>query len=111
MNKSEKILDSCPVDAFLRIVGQRWSAYILHILAYHRSLRFGQLKREIKGISQKVLTEKLRELEAAKIIYRDYKATVPPQVTYYLTEHGMELIPLLDMIRELAHKWRDKRYL
>ncbi|MCE2991744.1 MAG: helix-turn-helix transcriptional regulator [Candidatus Jidaibacter sp.] len=98
---------ACPVDAFLKIFGQRWSAYILHMLNVNGPIRFGELKRLIAGISQKVLTQKLRELEEAKIIYRHYKNAIPPEVTYGLTQRGLELIPTLNLISELAHRWRS----
>lgn len=107
MNK----LQGCPVEAFLKIIGQRWSSYILHILLLNQRLRFGELKRHIPNISQKVLTEKLRELEKADIIHRDYQNTIPPTVTYSLTKRGKSLSPLLKMISNIAHEWRLESYL
>ncbi len=107
----QKIQTKCPVDAFLKIIGQKWNAYILHILLINGPQRFGTLKKCIPGISQKVLTEKLRELEEAKMIYRDYQPTIPPAVTYGLSDRGIDIIPLLKMVSETAHRWRMKGYL
>lgn len=111
MEKDSKKLEGCPVDAFLKIIGQRWNAYILHILLLNGPLRFGLLKKQIPGISQKVLTEKLRELEEATVIHRDYQNTIPPAVTYSLTERGRSLTPLLKEISLIAHDWRGQGYL
>jgi DNA-binding HxlR family transcriptional regulator len=106
MSKIEKRLQGCPVEAFLKIIGQRWNAYILHILLINGPLRFGILKKNIPGISQKVLTAKLRELESVKIIHRDYEETVPPKVTYSLTALGITLKPFLETMSDIAHSWR-----
>lgn len=101
----------CPVDAFLKIIAQRWSSYILWILVLKGPLRFGALKREMPLISQKVLTQKLRELESAGILHRAYEPTIPPCVTYSLTPLGESLTPLLQMISDTAHMWREKGYI
>lgn len=101
----------CPVDAFLKIIGQRWSSYILWVLVQKGPIRFGALKREIPAISQKVLTEKLRELEKSGLIHRDYEPTIPPTVTYSLTHLAQDLIPLLESINQIAHSWREQGYL
>lgn len=98
----------CPVEALLSTVFQKWSAYIMHILSIHGELRFGELKRQIPNISQKVLTSKLRELERATFINRSYKATVPPEVSYSLTEQGNMLIPVMQNISDIAHKLRKE---
>lgn len=102
---------SCPVEAFLKIIAQRWSAYILWILCQKGHLRFGALRREIPAITQKVLTEKLRELENSGLIHRDYEPTIPPTVTYSLTSLGESIIPLLEMISKTAHLWREQGHI
>ena len=109
--KSEKLinrLSGCPVEAFLKIVGQRWSSYILVVLLKNGEIRFGNLKKSIPKITSKVLTDKLRELEAVGLVKRDYVATIPPQVSYALTERGWSLSPFLNMITEIAESWRKK---
>ncbi len=68
-------------------------------------MRFGALHREIQGISTKVLTERLRMLETEGIIYREYKSTIPPQVTYGLTDRGQELMGVIEQIDTIAQRW------
>ena len=99
---------ACPVDAVLRLLMGPWTTYILYVLRSQGPRRFGELKREINGISAKVLTERLRMLEDARLVHRDYRATIPPQVTYSLAPRGEELNPMLDMVRDIALRWRDE---
>lgn len=111
MKKSENLvkrLAECPVEAFLKLVGQRWSSYILVVLLKNGEIRFGKLKRLIPKITSKVLTEKLRELESFGLVKRDYLPTIPPQVSYKLTELGCSLSPFLNIISEIAESWRIK---
>ncbi|WP_300299814.1 helix-turn-helix domain-containing protein, partial [Ferrovibrio sp.] len=97
---------ACPVDAVLRLLMGPWTTYILYVLRNQGPRRFGELKREISGISAKVLTERLRMLEEARLVHRDYRATIPPQVTYSLAPRGEELNPMLDMLHDVALRWR-----
>lgn len=79
--------------------------YILWVLDTQGILRFGELRRKIDGISPKVLTQRLRRLEEIGIVSRHYESTIPPQVSYELTERGKELSkPLYDLC-ELASRW------
>ncbi|NKB82391.1 MAG: MarR family transcriptional regulator [Nitrospirales bacterium] len=96
----------CPLDSLLRILSGPWTIYILCRLHQHGPTRFGQLKRHMPGISSKMLTERLRSLEAAEIIYRDHQPTVPPQVTYGLMQEGYELTRVLDQLNCLAERWQ-----
>lgn len=96
----------CPLDALLRVLSGPWTIYILCRLHQNGPTRFGQLKRQLVGISAKMLTERLRTLEKAEIIYRQHKPTVPPQVTYGLTKEGRELTTVLDQLNTLAQKWQ-----
>jgi len=98
----------CPLDSLLRLLMGPWTTYILWILSTEGPLRFGALKRQIPGISSKVLTERLRMLEAAEVIYRDYKPTVPPQVTYGLAARGDELRRVLDALNAIARRWETE---
>jgi DNA-binding HxlR family transcriptional regulator len=95
------------MDAFLRLLMGPWTTYILWVLSTKGPTRFGALKREIAGISAKVLTERLRLLEDAGVIYRHYKATIPPEVTYGLTERGKELRQVLDALNDIARRWHE----
>ncbi|MEH2396217.1 helix-turn-helix domain-containing protein [Nostoc sp.] len=97
--------DACPVSILMSLLSGPWTMYILWVLCNRGPTRFGALKHLVEGISTKVLTERLRMLEAAEIIYRHYEPTVPPQVTYGLTERGQELIDVLHQLNTLAERW------
>ena len=98
----------CPLDSLLRILSGPWTIYILCRLHKNGKTRFGELKRQMPGISSKMLTERLRSLEKAEIIDRHQEPTVPPKVTYELTKEGRELTTILDQINTLAYKWQDQ---
>jgi DNA-binding HxlR family transcriptional regulator len=98
----------CPLDSLLKVLCGPWTIYILYRLHHNGATRFGQLKRQMPGISSKMLTERLRTLVKAEIIYRHQEPTVPPQVTYGLTADGRELTTILDQLNTLAHTWEDK---
>jgi DNA-binding HxlR family transcriptional regulator len=99
----------CPLDSLLRVLAGPWTIYILCRLHKNGETRFGQLKRQMPGISSKMLTERLRALEAAEIIFRHQAPIVPPQVTYGLTTEGRELTTILDQINTLAYRWQDQK--
>jgi len=96
----------CPMDALLKLLMGPWTTYILWILRTGGALRFGALKQQVAGVSAKVLTGRLRALEAAGIIYRDYEPTVPPAVTYGLTPRGRNLDAVLDALNDVALRWQ-----
>lgn len=96
----------CPMDALLRLLMGPWTTYILWILRQNGPTRFGALKRQIPGISSKVLTERLRMLESAGVIYRDHNPTIPPEVTYGLAERGEELGAVLGGLEDIARRWQ-----
>lgn len=98
----------CPMDDILRLIMGPWTTYILWLLESQGDLRFGELRGRIPKISSKVLTERLRMLEAAGLVHRDYQPTVPPTVTYSLTPRGHELKGVLKGIHNLALKWQDE---
>ncbi|NJL10027.1 MAG: helix-turn-helix transcriptional regulator [Calothrix sp. SM1_7_51] len=89
----------------MTVLSGPWTMYILWVLSTNGPTRFGVLKRLIEGISTKVLTERLRMLEQEGILFRHYEPTVPPQVTYGLTERAKELVEILDQLNELAQRW------
>ena len=96
----------CPMDDILRLIMGPWTTYILWLLESEGDLRFGELKKRMPKISSKVLTERLRMLEEAGLVHRDYEPTVPPTVTYSLTARGHELKSVLKGIHALALKWQ-----
>ncbi len=85
----------CPITTTLQVIGGRWKTLILFNLR-GGTLRFGALKRSISGITQKMLTQQLRELERDGIVHRKVYAEVPPRVEYSLTEFGESLGPILN---------------
>jgi DNA-binding HxlR family transcriptional regulator len=80
----------CPVEAAVDVFGGKWKALILWWLQ-QRTWRFAELRRQIPGITEKMLTRQLRELEADGIVERRVYPTVPPKVEYSLTEYGRSL--------------------
>ena len=96
---------SCPMDFILRMLMGPWTTYILYNLKAFGPQRFGELKRRVGGVSAKMLTERLRTLEGAGLISRDYEATIPPKVTYSLTQRGHELDEVLGTLAEIGMRW------
>lgn len=96
MKKS--LLDpNCPIGATIKIIGGKWKILILFSLN-EGTKRFNELRREMPGITQRMLTNQLRELEKDKIISRRIYAEVPPKVEYALTDIGKTLNPVLDAL-------------
>lgn len=96
----------CPMEAMLGLLSGPWTLYIVWTLLQNGVMRFGALRREIEGISARVLTERLRRLEDAGVVYREHKPTIPPEVTYGMTERGMELHRVLGEFSALADHWQ-----
>jgi len=94
------------MDSLLRLLMGPWTTYILWVLRSNGPTRFGELKRRVAGVSAKVLTERLRMLEEAGVIHRHFEPTIPPQVTYSLTERGQELRNVLDQLNQVACRWK-----
>ncbi len=97
----------CPLEILLRHISGQWTLYIIWILDTNGALRFGELRRKVDGISTKVLTERLKLLASIELVHRHHEPTIPPQVTYTLTERGKELSGTLDHLYELAVRWYD----
>lgn len=89
---------STGVESALRVLDGRWKLLILFNLFGGKTLRFSELERAIPGISQKMLTQHLRQLEADAILTRHVHPEVPPRVEYQLTDWGQALCPALDEI-------------
>ncbi|MGW0537101.1 winged helix-turn-helix transcriptional regulator [Streptomyces sp. NPDC003032] len=82
---------ACGLDAAVDVVGGKWKPMILWALYAGRTLRFGELKRHIPGVSEKMLIQQLRELESDGIVHREVYREVPPKVEYSLTDLGQSL--------------------
>jgi DNA-binding HxlR family transcriptional regulator len=91
----------CPIMATMAMISDKWKVLIICKLK-KGTLRFNELRRELKGVTQRVLTHQLRELEADGLVKRTIYAEVPPRVEYKLTELGTTLIPVLDHLENWA---------
>jgi DNA-binding HxlR family transcriptional regulator len=96
--------DTCPVLKTADIISGKWTLLILRDLSEGIN-RFSVLERSLVGISPKTLSERLKSLEKAGVITRTSYAEVPPRVVYALTERGIDLIPLIDHMRDYGTKW------
>ena len=92
---AQKELPACPVETTLMLIGDKWKVLILRDLM-PGTKRFGELKKSIGHVSQKVLTAQLREMEAQGLVHRQVYAEVPPRVEYSLTALGRSLQQVLD---------------
>ena len=95
----------CRADPLLRALWGQWKTHVIHALGTAGPCRFGVLRRRIGGISPKVLTQRLRELEADGLVWREVEPTIPPAVTYGLTDMGQEVEAVLRGFDGLAERW------
>lgn len=95
----------CPLHGLVTILSGPWTTYILWLMWQRGPMRFGQLKKQMPGISAKVLTERLRMLEAVGILHRHHEPTIPPKVTYSLTARGDELKAAIGALDAVALRW------
>lgn len=101
-------LPACPVETTLTLIGNKWKILILRDLL-EGTRRFGELKKSVTGISQKVLTANLREMEAQGLLTRTVYPEVPPRVEYALTGTGESLRPVLDAMVDWGAAYQAKR--
>jgi DNA-binding HxlR family transcriptional regulator len=90
-------IPGCPVQATIRLLAGKWKVQIFWYLSFG-GLRFAELRKRIPGISEKVLTEHLRQLEKTGVIQRQATRSVPPAVTYSLNSEGERLIPIMEAL-------------
>ena len=105
MSKDPHKHGECPVDGLLNRISGPWTTYILWLLRQNEMLRFGEFRAHMPGISPKILTERLKRLEANGLVLRDQRPTIPPQVFYSLTARGQELKEILDALGATAQRW------
>lgn len=96
---------SCPVELTMAVIGDKWKIFILRDLL-QGTKRFGELQRSIHGVSQKMLTQQLRSMEADGIISRTVYPQVPPKVEYSLTELGWSLAPVISAMTRWGMEYR-----
>lgn len=89
-------LPACPVETCVSLIGSKWRLLIMRDLLMNGSMRFKELQRSVGGVSQKVLTSNLRDMEEAGLVIRRVYAEVPPRVEYSLTKTGESLKPIMD---------------
>ncbi len=103
--KAAKELPACPVETTLMLIGDKWKVLILRDLLPGKK-RFGELKKSIGSVSQKVLTAQLRDMEESGLVHREVYAEVPPRVEYSLTELGQSLKPILDSMWNWGEEYK-----
>ena len=105
--KGKQELPACPVETTLMLIGDKWKVLILRDLL-PGTKRFGELKKSIGNVSQKVLTANLRSMEESGLLTRKVYAEVPPRVEYTLTETGYSLKPVLDAMVAWGTEYKKK---
>jgi DNA-binding HxlR family transcriptional regulator len=98
--------NSCPVTATMKVLGGKWKSILINAIYLTAPARFGELKRSVKGITQSMLTQQLRELEVDGLINRKIYAEIPPRVEYTLTEFGLTLSPIMQSMAKWGEEYR-----
>lgn len=94
----------CPVEYTLNVIGGKWKLLILYYLMNDRVKRYGELKKAVTGITHKMLSQQLKELESAELIQRKEYHQIPPKVEYSLTDKGVTLLPIIGMMYDWGMK-------
>lgn len=100
-----KMLPACPVETTLTLISDKWKVLILRDLM-NGTMRFGELRKSIGQVSQKVLTAQLRQMEGSGLLTRTVYPEVPPRVEYTLTDLGRSLKPILDAMRVWGEEYQ-----
>lgn len=106
--KSNDNLPACPVETTLMLIGNKWKVLIIRDLLTGTK-RFGELKKSIGKVSQKVLTTQLRDMEESGLISGKIYAEVPPKVEYSLTDLGKSLQPILNAMLQWGTEYKEKK--
>lgn len=104
---TKKELPACPVETTLTMISDKWKVLILRDLLTGTK-RFGELKKSLTGVSQKVLTSQLREMEENVLVERKAYPEVPPRVEYSLTPLGRSLQPIMDAMRAWGEQYKQQ---
>ena len=108
MGKHAEGSGPCAIHGLLEVLARPWTLYILWVLSTGGPTRFGALRRQVEGISSRVLTERLRSLEQGGFIYREYEPTIPPAVTYGITKRMQDIGSVLGELNRLAQTWQQE---
>src|SRR6202049_3812573 len=106
MRRSAQHPSPCAIGGLLELLTRPWTLHILWCLNSNGPMRFGVLRKNVAGISSRVLTERLRMLEEKGFVYRHYQPTIPPAVTYGITDRMKDIEKVLAQLEGLARKWR-----
>src|SRR6266481_6311204 len=98
----------CAIGGMLELLTRPWTLHILWYLSANGPMRFGVLRRQVEGISARVLTERLRTLEGAGFVFRHYEQTIPPAVTYGITDRMKDIEKVLAQLEALSQKWQGE---
>lgn len=101
-------LPVCPVEITMGLIGDKWKVLIIRDLLTGTK-RFGELKKSLDGITQKVLTNNLRQMESSGLVLRKVYAEVPPKVEYSLSDTGWSLKPILDSMVVWGNDYKKKQ--
>ena len=96
---------NCPLDRLFRLLSGEWTPHVIWVLGTYGPTRYNELQRQVEGISHKVLTERLRLLEAEGVLARQEEKTVPPKVTYSLTDKGTAVHHAIKQMEPIAEQW------
>lgn len=91
--------NECPITIFMEKIGGKWKPVIIWLLVLNKMMRFNELDKSIDGISQKMLSQQLKDLEQLGVLNRKSYPVIPPKVEYSLTPKGESLEPILDAIK------------
>ncbi len=105
LSTNHKSFPACPVETTLTLISNKWKVLIIRDLL-SGTKRFGELKKSIGSVTQKVLTTQLRQMEESGLLIRKVYAEVPPRVEYTLTEVGYSLKPILDAMWEWGENYK-----
>jgi DNA-binding HxlR family transcriptional regulator len=108
MAEAVNVTEQCPIDIALNMISGKWKLAILWHLT-REVVRFNELQRRLTGISQKTLTQQLRELEADGLISRKVYPEIPPKVEYHLSELGETFIPVLNSLCQWGKEYQQRQ--
>lgn len=103
-----QVSDNCPVRRTLELLSGKWRTHILYELCIHPTCRFGELKKAVPRITNTMLSNTLRNLEALGIVHREQFNEIPPHVEYSLTEKGRALLPVFTELAKWGEQYMDK---
>ena len=108
MKRSVHNPSPCAIGGLLEVLTRPWTMHILWSLSANGPMRFGALRKNVNGISARVLTERLRTLEGEGFVFRHYEPTIPPAVTYGITEKMRDIEKVLAQLEALSRKWHSE---